>query len=118
MDAQTGTIRIVGAFANPGNLLRPGQFGRIRALTGFRKGALLVPQRAVSELQGRNQVAVVGPDNKVAIREVQMGDRSGEWWIIASGLNPGERVVSEGTSKVARRRGGESEAGFSGPEGR
>ncbi len=101
VDAQTGTIRIMGAFANPGNLLRPGQFGRIRALTGVRKGALLVPQRAVSELQGRHQVAVVGPDNKVAIREVQTGDRSGEWWIIASGLNPGERVVSEGTSKVA-----------------
>jgi RND family efflux transporter MFP subunit len=100
VDPQTGTIRIMGAFANPGNLLRPGQFGRIRALTGVRKGALLVPQRAVSELQGRHQVAVVGADNKVAIREVQTGERSGELWIIASGLKPGERVVSEGTSKV------------------
>ncbi|HVW86777.1 MAG TPA: efflux RND transporter periplasmic adaptor subunit, partial [Bryobacteraceae bacterium] len=64
VDPQTGTIRIVGAFANPGNVLRPGQFGRIHAMTGFRKNALLVPQKAVSELQGRRQVAVVGPDNK------------------------------------------------------
>ena len=101
VDPQTGTIRIIGAFANPGNLLRPGQFGRIRAMTGFHPRALLVPQRAVSELQGRRQVAVVGPDNRVAIREVQTAERSGEMWIIANGLKPGERVVSEGTSKVA-----------------
>jgi membrane fusion protein (multidrug efflux system) len=101
VDPQTGTIRIIGAFDNPGNLLRPGQFGRIRAMTAFRKGALLVPQRAVSELQGRRQVAVVGPDNKVGIRTVEAAERSGEMWIIMSGLKPGERVVSEGTSKVA-----------------
>lgn len=101
IDPQTGTIRIMGAFANPGNLLRPGQFGRIRAMTGFRKGALLVPQRAVSELQGRREIAVVDPDNKVAIREVQTGDRAGEMWIISKGVKPGERVVTEGTSKVA-----------------
>jgi membrane fusion protein (multidrug efflux system) len=100
MDPQTGTIRIVGGFANPGNVLRPGQFGRIRALTGFRKGALMVPQRAVSELQGRHQVAVVGPDNKVSIRTVETGERSGEMWIVSSGLKAGERVVTEGTSKV------------------
>lgn len=100
VDAQTGTIRIVGAFANPGNILRPGQFGRIRAMTGFRKGALLVPQRAVTELQGRYQVAVVGPDNKVTIKNVQVGERVGEQWIISSGLEPGTRVVTEGVSKV------------------
>ncbi|HLH39551.1 MAG TPA: efflux RND transporter periplasmic adaptor subunit [Bryobacteraceae bacterium] len=100
VDPQTGTIRMVGAFANPGNVLRPGQFGRIRALIGFRKGALLIPQRAVAELQGRYQVAVVGPDNKVAIRTVEPGERVGELWIINSGLAPGERVVSEGTAKV------------------
>jgi RND family efflux transporter MFP subunit len=100
MDPQTGTIRIVGGFANPGEILRPGQFGRIRALTGSRKGALLVPQRAVSELQGRRQVAVVGPDNKVSIRTVETGERSGDMWIISSGLKAGERVVTEGTSKV------------------
>ena len=100
VDSQTGTIRIVGAFANPGNVLRPGQFGRIHAMTGFRKGALLVPQRAVSELQGRSQVAVVGPDNKITIRTVQTGERVGELWIIQSGLQAGDRVVSEGTMKA------------------
>lgn len=100
VDSQTGTIRIVGGFSNPGNVLRPGQFGRIRAMTGFRKDALLVPQRTVSELQGRNQVAVVGPDNKVSLRTVQVGDRVGEMWIIQSGIEPGDRVVTEGTLKV------------------
>jgi membrane fusion protein (multidrug efflux system) len=100
VDVQTGTIRIVGAFSNPGNILRPGQFGRIRALTGLHKNALLVPQRAVSELQGRYQVAVVGPDNKVGIHDVKVGDRFGEMWLINSGLEPGQRVVSEGVSKV------------------
>jgi RND family efflux transporter MFP subunit len=100
VDPQTGTIRIIGAFDNPGNVLRPGQFGRIRAMTGFQKGALLVPQRVVSELQGRSQVAVVGQDNKVQIRTVVTGERSGEMWIVTSGLKPGERVISEGTSKV------------------
>jgi len=100
IDSQTGTIRIVGAFANPGNLLRPGQFGRIRAMIGFRKGALLVPQSAVSELQGRYQVAVVGPGDKVSVHVVQVGDRIGSLWIITSGLEAGDRVVSEGTSKV------------------
>lgn len=100
VDPQTGTIRIVGAFANPGNILRPGQFGRIRAMTAFNQNALLVPQRAVTELQGRDQIAVVGPDNRVNVRTVDMGDRVGEMWIVNSGLKPGERVVSEGTSKV------------------
>ncbi|HLK50008.1 MAG TPA: efflux RND transporter periplasmic adaptor subunit [Bryobacteraceae bacterium] len=100
VNSQTGTIRLVGAFPNPGNVLRPGQFGRIRAATSIKRGALLVPQRAVAELQGRYQVAVVGPDNRVSIRSVQVGDRVGPLWIIESGLKPGERVISEGTSKV------------------
>ncbi|HML15991.1 MAG TPA: efflux RND transporter periplasmic adaptor subunit [Bryobacteraceae bacterium] len=100
VDPQTGTIRLVGAFANPGNILRPGQFGRIRAMTGLRKGALLVPQRAVTELQGGYQVAVVGADNKVSIRNVQVGERVGGLWIITGGLEPGARVVTEGVSKV------------------
>lgn len=100
VDPNTGTMRMVGTFPNPGNILRPGQFGRIQAMTGFRKNALLVPQRAVSELQGRYQVAVVGPDNKISIRSVETGDRTGSLWIIASGLNPGERVVTEGVAKV------------------
>jgi membrane fusion protein, multidrug efflux system len=100
VDSQTGTIRMVGAFPNPGNILRPGQFGRIRAMTAIRKGALLVPQRAVTELQGRYNVALVGPNNKVTIQNVDVGDRVGGMWIISRGLQPGDRVVSEGTSKV------------------
>jgi membrane fusion protein, multidrug efflux system len=100
VNVQTGTIRLAGLFANPGNILRPGQYGRIRAVTEIRKGALLVPQRAVTELQGNYQVAVVGSDNKVSIRPVKVGERSGSKWIIEAGLNPGERVVAEGIQKV------------------
>jgi len=100
VDPQTGTIRIAGAFPNPGNILRPGQYGKVRAVTQMRKGALLVPQRAVSELQGSYEVAVVGPDNKVAIRSVQVGERVDTLWIIDKGLNAGDRVVAEGTTKV------------------
>lgn len=100
VNPQTGTIRMVGAFPNPGNVLRPGQFGRIRAVTITRKGALLVPQRAISELQGRYQVAVVDSSNHVSIRNVQTGDRTGQMWIVNSGLQPAERVVSEGMTKV------------------
>ncbi|HEY6453059.1 MAG TPA: efflux RND transporter periplasmic adaptor subunit [Steroidobacteraceae bacterium] len=100
VDQQTGTIRIAGAFPNPGNILRPGQYGKVRAVTQTRKGALLVPQRAVSELQGSNQVAVVGADDKVSIRTVQTGPRIGAMWIVNSGLAPGERVIAEGTQKA------------------
>jgi len=100
VNTQTGSIQIIGAFANPGNILRPGQFGRIRAMTAMNLNALLVPQRAVSELQGRYQVAVVSPDNKVSIRNVQLGSRVGELWVINSGLKPTDRVITEGISKV------------------
>jgi len=100
VDPQTGTIRMAALFANPRNLLRPGQFGRVRAMTALRKGALLVPQRAVNELQGHYQVAVVGADNRVSIRTVQVGERAGEMWIIESGVSLGDRVVSEGVAKV------------------
>ena len=100
VDLQTGTIRIVGAFPNRGNILRPGQFGRIQAITDNRKNALLIPQRAVTELQGNYQVAVVGSDNKVDIRKVTVGDRVGELWIVTDGLKPGERVITEGVQKV------------------
>jgi membrane fusion protein, multidrug efflux system len=100
VNVQTGTIRLAGLFSNPGNILRPGQYGRIRAVTEIRKGALLVPQRAVTELQGNYQVAVVGSGNKVSIRTVKVGERSGSKWIIQDGLNPGERVVAEGIQKV------------------
>jgi len=100
VNSQTGTIRIVGVFANPGNILRPGQFGRIRAVTALNRNALLAPQRAVSELQGRYRVAVVDNSNRVALRDVTVGDRVGTMWIVSSGLKPGERVVSEGVTKV------------------
>lgn len=101
VDPQTGTIRIVGAFPNPGNILRPGEYGKVRAVTAVLKGALLVPQRAVTELQGSDEVAVVGPDNKVTIRTVQTGERVGTLWVVTQGLREGERVVAEGTEKVA-----------------
>ncbi len=100
IDQQTGTIRLVGAFPNPGGVLRPGGYGKVRAITEIRKGALLVPQRAVTELQGSDEVAVVGPDDKVAIRTVQTGERVGTMWVITSGLAAGERVVAEGAGKV------------------
>jgi RND family efflux transporter MFP subunit len=96
----TGAIRIAGLFPNPGNILRPGGYGKVRAVVRLQQGALLVPQRAVTELQGSYQVAVVGGDDKVSIRTVTVGDRVGTLWVIAEGLNPGERVVAEGVQKV------------------
>src|SRR5215813_5337349 len=100
VDQKTGAIRLAGIFSNPGNVLRPGQYGRVRAITGMKAGALLVPQRAVTELQGSYRVAVVGADNKVSIRPVKVGARSGSMWVVEDGLNSGERVVVEGTQKV------------------
>ena len=87
-------------FPNPGNVLRPGQYGRVRAVTRRQEGALLVPQRAVSELQGRYQIAVVDNENKINIRTVKVGERVGTMWIIDEGLHPGERVVVEGLQEV------------------
>lgn len=100
VDVSTGSIRLVCAFPNPKNILRPGQFGRIRAAGDVRRGALLVPQRAVSELQGSYQVAVVGSDNKVSIRPVKVGERVDTMWILESGVKPGELVIVEGLQKV------------------
>ena len=100
VDVTTGSIRIVSAFPNPNNILRPGQFGRIRAATETRTGALLVPQRAVSELQGTYQVAVVGSDNKVSLLPIQVGERVGSLWIVQSGVKAGDRVIVEGLQKV------------------
>ncbi len=100
VDQKTGAIRLAGIFPNPGNTLRPGQYGRVRATTSIKKGALLIPQRAVTELQGGYRVAVVGADNKVSIRPVKAGDRIGTMWVIEEGLKPGEKVVAEGTQKV------------------
>jgi membrane fusion protein (multidrug efflux system) len=96
----TGAIRLASLFPNPENILRPGGYARVRTAVRVQKNALLVPQRAVSELQGGYQVAVVDADNKISIRTVQPGDRIGSDWIIAEGLKPGERVVAEGVQKV------------------
>jgi RND family efflux transporter MFP subunit len=100
VDQKTGAIRVAGIFPNPGNVLRPGQYGRVRAITSTREQALLVPQRAVSELQGSYQVAVVGNDHKVEIRTIKVGERSGQMWIVEDGLKAGETVIAEGTQKV------------------
>jgi len=96
----TGAIRIAGVFPNPNNLLRPGEYGRVRLSARTQVGALLIPQRAVTELQGGHQVAVVGSDDKVSIRPVKVGDRVGNLWIVLEGLKAGERVVVEGLLKV------------------
>jgi membrane fusion protein (multidrug efflux system) len=100
VDTNTGTIRLVAAFPNPGNILRPGQYGRVRIQTSRKKGALLVPQSAVKELQGGYQVAVVGADNKASIRPVKAGEKVGTMWVIDDGLKPGDQVIVEGIEKV------------------
>jgi len=100
VDESTGAIRIAGLFPNPNNVLRPGGYAKVRAVIRTQPGALLVPQRAVSELQGGFQVAVVDADNKVDIRTVTVGDKVDSRWIIASGLNPGDRVVAEGVQRM------------------
>jgi RND family efflux transporter MFP subunit len=100
VDQKTGSIRLGGIFPNPGNVLRPGQYGKVRAVTRIKTAALLVPQRAVSELQGSYQVAVVGPDNKIDIRTVKVGERIGALLIVEEGLKPGDIVVVEGMQKV------------------
>jgi membrane fusion protein (multidrug efflux system) len=96
----TGAIRIAGVFANANSLLRPGGYGRVRLSARTQNGALLVPQRAVIELQGSHQVAVVGDDNKISMRPVTVGERVGTFWIVTEGLKAGERVVVEGLMKV------------------
>src|SRR5208283_1014781 len=100
VNESTGAIRIAGLFPNPGSILRPGGYGKVRAAIRLQQDALLVPQRAVSELQGGYQVAAVDERNKVSIRPVKVGDRVGNQWIIAEGLKPGERVIAEGVQKV------------------
>jgi membrane fusion protein, multidrug efflux system len=96
VDQNTGSIQLAGLFANPGNVLRPGQYGKVRALIDVQRNALVVPQAAVNEQQGSYQVDIVGPDDKVAIRPVQVGEHVGTMWVVQDGLKPGERVVVEG----------------------
>ena len=100
VDVKTGTIAAIGLFPNPGNALRPGQYAKVRAVVKVRKGALLVPQRAVNEMQGAFHVGVVGPGNVAEIRKVKPAERSGSLWIVEEGLRPGETVIVEGFSKV------------------
>ena len=100
VDPTTGTLKLGTLFANKDNFLRPGQYGRIRAMINLKKGALLIPQRAVTEIQGKYLVAVVIAENKIEVRSVQVGERIGSDWLIEKGLQPGEQVVAEGTQKV------------------
>jgi membrane fusion protein (multidrug efflux system) len=100
VDPQTGTILLEAAFPNPGGIVRPGQYSRVRAAVDLKKDAILVPQRAVSELQGIYNVAVVGGDGTIDLRMIKPGERVGTLWVIDSGLKAGENVVVEGLQKV------------------
>lgn len=100
VDSRTGTIQVRCEFPNPGNVLRPGQYARIRAVTEFFKGALLIPQQSVSELQGVYQVGVVAPDNKVTIKTIKLGPQTGDMWVVESGLKAGESVVVDGLQRI------------------
>jgi RND family efflux transporter MFP subunit len=100
VNTQTGTIQIVGEFPNSKNLLRPGQYARIQTPTGNITGALLVPQAAVTQLQGTYQVTVIGADSRAQLRTVEVGPRVGTLWVITTGLKPGERVVAVGSEKA------------------
>jgi membrane fusion protein (multidrug efflux system) len=100
VDVKTGTIAVRAEFPNPGSLLRPGQYAKIRAVTENLKDALVIPQRSVIELQGIYQVGVVGSDNKVAIRQVKTGPQIGDSWVITSGLQPGDKVVVDGLQRL------------------
>jgi len=100
VDVKTGTIRMAGAFDNPGGILRPGMFARVRAATGMNKAALLVPQRSVIETQGSYTVVVVDSNNQASIRPVKTGERVGQMWVITEGVKPGEQVIAEGMQKA------------------
>jgi membrane fusion protein, multidrug efflux system len=100
LDPKTGSIRYEVTFPNPGNILRPGQFGKVRFVADMKKGALVVPQEAVNELQGNYQVAVVDQNNKVSIHPVKMGERIGALWEVTDGLKPGDKVVVQGIQKA------------------
>jgi RND family efflux transporter MFP subunit len=100
LDPKTGSIRYYVTFPNPGNMLRPGQFGKVRFVADMKKGAMVIPQEAVNELQGGYQVAVVDQNNKASIRPVKMGERIGAMWEVKDGLKPGDRVIVQGAQKV------------------
>jgi len=100
VNQSTGAIRLAVLFPNPGNILRPGQYAKVRTATRIQSGALLAPQRAVSELQGSYQVAVIDTENKIHIQPVRVGDRTGNLWMIEEGLHAGQLVVVEGIQKI------------------
>jgi RND family efflux transporter MFP subunit len=100
VDVTTGTVRVVGEFENPQGLLVPGMFVRVRALLDTEKGALLVPQSAVVNMQGRYLVAIVGADNKVSIRPVMAGETIGQQWVVQGNIKAGDRIIAEGVQKV------------------
>ena len=100
MNSQTGAIRIAAAFPNPGNLLRPGQFGRVKADTEVRHNALLIPQVAVSEFQGMQQVYVAGPDGKAHVETVELGPQIGTSWVVNSGVSAGALVIVDNLQKL------------------
>jgi membrane fusion protein (multidrug efflux system) len=100
VNQNTGAIQLAALFANPGNVLRPGQYGKVRATMRVQRNALLIPQAAVNDQQGSYSVDVVGSDNRVALRSVQVGERTGTMWVIQDGLKPGERVIVEGQQNL------------------
>ena len=100
LDVRTGSIRYEVTFPNPENGLRPGQFGKVRFVADMKKGALVIPQEAVSELQGSYQVIAVGEDNKASVQPVKMGERLGPMWEVLEGLKPGDKVIVQGIQKV------------------
>lgn len=100
VNVTTGTLQIIGLFPNPNDLLRPGQYARVRAETQLRTNAILVPQQAVSQLQSAYQVAVIGESNRASIVSVKVGPQVGSNWLIEDGLKPGERVVVQGLQKA------------------
>jgi membrane fusion protein (multidrug efflux system) len=102
VDQSTGAIQLTGLFPNPGNRLRPGQYGKVRAVTGINVNALLVPQRAVAEVQGAYQVAVVDNQDTVTFERVKVGEQVGTMWVINEGLKTGQRVIVEGAQNVRR----------------
>jgi membrane fusion protein (multidrug efflux system) len=100
VDPQTGTMKVEAVFPNPGSYLRPGQFARLRVAVAERENAILIPQRAVQELQGAKTVMVVDNENKVQVRSVSLGDQSDKYVIVLQGLSAGEKVIVEGMQKV------------------
>jgi membrane fusion protein (multidrug efflux system) len=100
VDVRTGTILVKVQLPNPGSMLRPGGFGNISTIVRIQKNAMLVPQRAVNELQGGYIVAVIGGNNKVSIRPIKVGPKVDTMWIVDEGLKPGDRIVAEGVQKV------------------